>query len=380
MMPTTGLDLLVRELHRRGYQVIAPVPRDGAIVLDEITNADELPWGVGIVSEPGGYRLTERRDREAFANAVGPQSWKRFLRPPREKLLDADRSPDGRIAFTEPDPTDEPPLALLGLRPCDLRALAVLDRVLLTPGSTSAYAVRRARAFLVVVECTQPAATCFCVSAGGGPGLGQGTTDDSLRYDLKLTETVGPHGTVKFVVRTGSCRGAEVFRAVAHTTADQKTAHAASAAVAEAAAGMRPALPTVDLRSLLAASTDAHRWNDVAQRCVACGNCTMVCPTCFCTSTEETSDLTGDHAERWMSWDSCFDLDFSFIHGGEVRQSVESRYRQWLTHKFGTWFDQFDMSGCVGCGRCIAWCPVGIDPTEELRALQAEWELEAQDR
>jgi Fe-S-cluster-containing hydrogenase component 2 len=150
-------------------------------------------------------------------------------------------------------------------------------------------------------------------------------------------------------------------------------------AVAEAAAGMRPALPTVDLRSLLAASTDARRWNDVAQRCVACGNCTMVCPTCFCTSTEETSDLTGEHAERWMSWDSCFDLDFSFIHGGEVRQSVESRYRQWLTHKFGTWFDQFDMSGCVGCGRCIAWCPVGIDPTGELRALQDEWELEAQD-
>jgi Fe-S-cluster-containing hydrogenase component 2 len=142
---------------------------------------------------------------------------------------------------------------------------------------------------------------------------------------------------------------------------------------------MRRALPTVDLRALLAVSVDAKHWNDVAQRCLACGNCTLVCPTCFCTTTEDTTDLTGDHAERWTRWDSCFDLDFSYVHGGEVRGSVQSRYRQWLTHKFGTWHDQFGSSGCVGCGRCIAWCPAGIDITEELAALRDEWVLEAND-
>ena len=92
-------------------------------------------------------------------------------------------------------------------------------------------------------------------------------------------------------------------------------------------------------------------------------------PPCFCTSVTDTTDLTGDHAERWETWESCFDLDFSYLHGGPVRHSRAGRYRQWLTHKFGTWHDQFGESGCVGCGRCIVWCPVGIDVTAELAAL-----------
>ncbi len=95
-----------------------------------------------------------------------------------------------------------------------------------------------------------------------------------------------------------------------------------------------------------------------------------MCPTCFCTDTEDVTDLTGDHAERWRRWDSCFSLDFSFVHGGTIRSSTRSRYRQWLTHKLGTWWAQFGESGCVGCGRCIAWCPVGIDLTEEVAALE----------
>jgi sulfhydrogenase subunit beta (sulfur reductase) len=126
------------------------------------------------------------------------------------------------------------------------------------------------------------------------------------------------------------------------------------------------------LRELLAASHEAARWDDVASRCLTCGNCTMACPTCFCTTVEDVTDLSGDHAERWQSWASCFELDFSRLHGGPVRASGVSRYRQWLTHKLGTWHDQFGSSGCVGCGRCIVWCPVGIDLTEEVAALRDE--------
>jgi ferredoxin len=385
-MPAAGIAALVAELRRRGYRVIAPVARDGALVLDEIHSAAELPWGLGVETGPGHYRLVERGDRMLFANAAGPMPWKRFLRPPREKVLDADRTSGGdgdghRFAVTEPDARDEPPLAFLGVRPCDLRALTILDRVLLAAGTRSSYAVRRSRSFIVALECTECADTCFCVSASAsqgtncGPGAATPDTQGAPRYDLLLTE-VDDGGGHRFLARSGSCRGAEVLARVPHAPADGKTESAARQAVADAATSQsrREALPSVDLRSLMAASVDAKHWRDIAQRCVACGNCTLVCPTCFCTTTEDTTDLTGEHAERWNSWASCFDLDFSYVHGGEVRSSVESRYRQWLTHKFGTLHDQFGSSGCVGCGRCVAWCPAGIDLTAELRALQAEWQ------
>ena len=130
-------------------------------------------------------------------------------------------------------------------------------------------------------------------------------------------------------------------------------------------------LDVTDIRDLLARNLENERWDDVATRCLTCGNCTLVCPTCFCLTVEDHTDLTGDHSERTRLWDSCFTLDHSYIHGGSIRPSGRSRYRQWLTHKFGTWHDQFGSSGCVGCGRCIAWCPVGIDVTEELTAIRA---------
>jgi ferredoxin len=393
-IPASGVAALIAELRRRGYRVIAPVARDGALVLDEIRSGAELPWGLGAETGPGHYRLVERGDRMLFAGAVGPMPWKRFLRPPREKILDVDResgaaagSSDGGkggLRVTEPDAHGEPPLAFLGVRPCDLRALTVLDRVMLAAGTRSAYAVRRSRSFIVAIECTESAETCFCVSASAsldtncGPGATLAGTPGAPRYDLLLTEVDDGAGH-RFLARSGSCRGAEVLARIPHVAADVRTASAAGEAVARAAESQsrRRGLPAGDLRSLMAASVDAQHWSDIAQRCLTCGNCTLVCPTCFCTTTEDTTDLTGEHAERWNSWASCFDLDFSYVHGGEVRHSVESRYRQWLTHKFGTWQDQFSTSGCVGCGRCIAWCPAGIDLTEELRALQDEWKLEA---
>ena len=131
-------------------------------------------------------------------------------------------------------------------------------------------------------------------------------------------------------------------------------------------------MPRGDLRQLLVDSRQSEHWSEVAGRCLTCGNCTMVCPTCFCTSTTDVTDLTGEHAERWMEWASCFELDFTFIHEGPVRRTGESRYRHWLTHKLSSWHDQFGSSGCVGCGRCIAWCPTGIDITEEMAAFETE--------
>ena len=91
----------------------------------------------------------------------------------------------------------------------------------------------------------------------------------------------------------------------------------------------------------------------------------MVCPTCFCSTVVDSSDVTGETATRTKVWDSCFSQEFSYMSGGSVRVSGGARYRQWITHKLAYWHDQFDTSGCVGCGRCITWCPVGIDIRKE---------------
>jgi ferredoxin len=332
--------------------------RDGAIVLGELSSASELPFGWGVRLAPGGYRLRRRDDGAAFGHAAGPQSWKRFLHPPRERLWSASR--DGlEISGEDCEP---PRYAFLGVRPCDLRAIAIQDRVLAQPGSR--YAARRAAAFIVAVNCTEPGETCFCASMGTGPGAGPS-------HDLALTEL-----NDGYLVEAGSVSGTELLGRLGGEPAGPDTVDRARSAVAAAADRMGRRLEADGLRELMAGSHGAARWDDVASRCLTCGNCTMACPTCFCTSVEDTTDLTGEHAERWEHWASCFDLDFSYLHGGSVRTSAPSRYRQWLTHKLGTWHDQFGSSGCVGCGRCIVWCPVGIDLTEEVGALRAEREEE----
>jgi ferredoxin len=366
-----GLDALYRALMADGYHVIGPAVQDGAIVLRELSSAAELPFGWGVELEPGGYRLRRRDDDAAFGHSAGPQSWKRFLHPPRERLWSATCTAGG---FEVTDDQAEPPrYAFLGVRPCDLRAIEIQDRVLGQPGSR--YAQRREAAFVIAVNCTEPGETCFCASMGTGPGARSG-------YDLALTELVPALVPIeladdaghRFLVETGSPRGAAVLSRVPSQEAAEADVREARSAVDSAADRMGRQMDTGGLRELMAGSHGAARWDDVAARCLTCGNCTMACPTCFCTSVEDSTDLTGEHAERWERWDSCFDLDFSYLHGGSVRTSAKSRYRQWLTHKLGTWHDQFGSSGCVGCGRCIVWCPVGIDLTEEVKALRTEQE------
>ena len=361
LMRAAALDQLLASLRGAGYRVIGPTVRDEAIVLDELTAASDLPFGWGVQLEPGGYRLRRRSDSAAFGHSAGPQSWKQFLHPPREKLWSADLSGG---AFEAGDSAAPPRLAFFGVRPCDLRAIEIQDQVLGSGQGNSRYAARRAAVLVVAVNCTEPGETCFCASMGTGPAAGPG-------YDLSLTELVTGEQH-DFLVDVGTPAGALVLASVPHTPASAGTTDGARAAVVGAAQRMGRSMPAEGLRELMAGSHNADRWDDVASRCLTCGNCTLACPTCFCTAVEDITDVTGDHAERWQHWASCFDVDFSYLHGGSVRVSGQSRYRQWLTHKLGTWHDQFGSSGCVGCGRCIVWCPVGIDLTEEVAALQAE--------
>jgi sulfhydrogenase subunit beta (sulfur reductase) len=346
-----GVDALLTALADRGYTVVGPTVAQGAIVYDELRSTADLPVGWTDEQDGGHYRLVRRDDDALFGYAVGPHSWKKFQLPPEVRLWRAKLGEDGALTELE-QPVPGPRYAFVGVRSCELHAMAILDRV--RPGE---------RPFVVAVQCGQAGGTCFCVSMGTGPTADSG-------YDLALTEVLDDGHY--FVAEAGSEEGAAVLAELSSVPARPGEEAAASRAHARAAQQMGREMDTTGIRDLLLANLEHPRWDDVADRCLTCGNCTMVCPTCFCTTVEDVTDLTGETVERTQRWDSCFTIDYSHMHGGSVRNSSRSRYRQWMTHKLATWFDQFGTSGCVGCGRCITWCPVGIDITEEVAAIRAD--------
>jgi ferredoxin len=345
----------------KGYQLLGPTVRDGAIVYDELTASSDLPTGWTDEQDGGAYRLKKRADETVFGFVVGPHSWKKFLHPPTLRLWRAKRDGEGFAVIHEE--ATSPKYAFIGVRACELHAIAIQDKVFLEGSYVDpAYQTRRDGCFIVAVNCGQAGGTCFCVSMKTGPKA-------TFGFDLALTEVLEGERHY-FVVEVGTRQGADVLREIQHREAQAEEEAAAEAIVANTAEQMGREMDTTGIKELLYRNYEHPRWNDVASRCLTCANCTMVCPTCFCTTVEDVTDLTGDTAERWRRWDSCFTLDFSYVHGGSVRATSKDRYRQWMTHKLATWIDQFGTSGCVGCGRCITWCPVAIDITEEVRAIR----------
>ena len=363
VMDAAALADLLDGLGRQGYTVVGPTVADGAIVYDELDSIDDLPRGWGDEQAPGHYRLARRDDDALFGYAVGPHSWKRYLLPPTHTVWSAERTDDGGVRILD-DPTPVPRYAFLGVRSCELAAIAVQDRVFIQgPAVDTVYARRRDEVLLIAVNCGDPAGTCFCVSMGTGPRATGG-------FDLALTEVLDDDGH-RFVVEVGTDAGRAALHAAVHRPATDDDQAAARDVTDRAAQRMGRVMDTTAIKELLYGNLEHPRWDDVASRCLACGNCTMACPTCFCTSVTDVTDLSGDHVERHRAWDSCFTLDFTWTAGAPVRATTVARYRQWMTHKLATWIDQFGTSGCVGCGRCITWCPVGIDITEEVAAIRA---------
>ena len=355
------LDILLQTLIDRGYEVIGPAVSEGAIVCQPVTSIDQMPSGWSDQQQRGRYTLRRRNDDALFGYVVGPHSWKTFLYPPTRRLWRAERRTKGFRLL--PEETSTPSYAFLGVRACELHALAIQDRVFLQgPYVDQDYKSRRERSFIVAVNCTEAGGNCFCASMDTGPKATSG-------FDLALTELM-QDGRHCFLVEVGTQRGAEILDQVPHADAGDADQESAAQAVADTARHMGRTLDTRGIKELLYRNGESPHWDNVASRCLSCANCTMVCPTCFCATVEDTTDLTASNAERWRRWDSCFTVDFSYIHGGSVRATPKSRYRQWLTHKLAAWIDQFGTSGCVGCGRCITWCPVGIDITAEVRAIR----------
>ena len=356
------LNVLVEVLRRRGYAVVAPTIREGVIVLDEITGAGELPRGWTDDQDPAHYELVKRKDGAYFGYVVGPHSWKKFLYPPRLRLYGATKAGKG-FDVEVPELNGTPPRAFLGVRPCELQAIELQDKVFRTgPSADRTYDHRRGESVIICVQCVQVGGNCFCVSMGTGPRASKG-------FDLALTEVIG-EGFHHFLVETGSALGKEILAELPVKKAEKPEIDRAMQLSAAAASAMGKSVVTEQLPRILNENFESPHWDDVAKRCLSCANCTMVCPTCFCSTVEDRTSLVGDKAERWRRWDSCFTSDFTKIAGGNIRMSTRTRYRQWLMHKFAHWVDQFGAFGCVGCGRCITWCPVGIDVTAELRAIR----------
>lgn len=352
---------LLRALAARGYAIIGPTVRDGAIVYDAIGSIDEMPIGYTDTQEAATYRLGKRDDNAVFGYAVGPHSWKRYLQPPITHLWRAES--DGTDFRAKSDVASHPKYAFVGVRSCELHAIAIQDRVFLGGAFRDlTYQRNRDGLCIIAVNCGQAGGTCFCASMATGPRATNG-------FDLALTEICIPERHY-FTVEVGSALGAELLADVTHSAASDTELAAEQRVIEATTAQMGRVMDTSGIHDLLMGNLEHPRWQQVADRCLTCGNCTQVCPTCFCMTIEDVTDLTGVHAERVRRWDSCFTTDFSYMASGSVRKTAKSRYRQWMTHKLATWIDQFGTSGCVGCGRCITWCPVGIDITEEVAAIR----------
>jgi ferredoxin len=358
-MRNSGLHRLITALTQQFDEVIGPVVADGVIRLRPINSARDLPIGVSDEQEAATYRLVATGTQLRFSYGLGPDSLKAIVHPPRTPVWTLRRR-DGSLVV-EPAALAPVSRAVIGARACDLHALDVLERTQ-TGGRhvDPAFRHRRAGLFVVAVDCTEPSATCFCDTAGHGRAADHG-------YDLALTEFVDDDHGVMYLVRAGSERGRDLAVELELDVAPEHLVRRVERELDQAVRHQVRELPD-DARALVA-DAEHPRWAAVADRCLTCGNCTAVCPTCFCTDMEDVVSLDGASSTRTRVWDTCFSMEYSHLGAGPHRASPRARYRQWLSHKVGTWHDQFDESGCVGCGRCITWCPVGIDLTAEIEAL-----------
>lgn len=359
-LPHQVLQVLIDDLTKKGFQCIGPQVQSNTIVYAPLKQAQNLPWGVRDKQGPGRYELAFTEEKKAFLFSNGPEAIKPLVFSPQETVWKVVRNEQGKLIF-EPSLGEIQPIALIGARACDLAALAIQDKVFLHGKyQDKSYQSRREQLLIIAVNCSVSSANCFCVSAGTGVEVQQG-------YDLLMTEI-----TDGFVIQAGSASGQAILSVMRLEMATLPMLEAAKKSIQQAIDMQTKTIPLNNqetLRDALFERLEHPHWKTIADKCLSCGNCTSVCPTCFCYRTEEKQSLGSNESHHVREWDSCFTAEHSYVGGQVLRQETEKRYRQWLTHKVGSWFDQFGESGCVGCGRCISWCPVGIDFTEELALL-----------
>ncbi len=358
-LPRDQLQQLFDNLQRSGHQIYGPQVRDGAIVYAPLKSTSALPQGVEDHHAPASYRLINNGSEHWFDWVSTAQGVKPLLFRPRETLWRATRDTTGAPHFEDPANSTEK-LAIIGLRACDLAALRLQDRHFLSVNHSPDpfYAARRQHLFIIAINCTRAVESCFCSSTGDGPRC-----DPTAGFDIAMTELDSG-----FVITSATPQGRQVTKPLTLRSASKAECDEAAQHEANATRQVR-AVPSQNMRDTLFNALDHPQWDKIASRCLSCGNCTSVCPSCFCYSEQSEAELDGSSSEQQREWDSCFTPGHSYMHGITLRHDTRLRYRQWLTHKFAGWHDQYGRSGCTGCGRCITWCPPGIDLTAELAIL-----------
>ena len=352
--PRGAISKLVQNLRSQGYTVVGPSLCEGVIRLKEITELGDLASGVLDVQAPGSYSIAGESPL-FFSSVNGPDSAKNFLHPPEvvlTKLIEGSRGVEQTSAFHS-----DKKYAFFGLRPCDLRAVEIMDGAMMSPGyEDPVYSTLRNGSIFVVVNCTRAGGNCFCATMGTGPEASSG-------YDMAITELPDrllidvPEGSKKLL------EGVKV------SPASEDDVRVGKEMIDRARTQMGRRFEAEQVSKLMYAGMDSHVWKETADRCLACGNCAMVCPTCFCNVVQDRTDITDGSVSRVRMWDSCLSKDFVYSAGGNPRQERSARYRQFVMHKFAYWRDQFGPYGCVGCGRCVTWCPVGIDITQTVNRI-----------
>ncbi|MET0050437.1 MAG: 4Fe-4S dicluster domain-containing protein [Candidatus Thiodiazotropha sp.] len=361
-LPRADLQTLIDHLHQAGYRVLAPLPRDGGLQYRELTSVAQFTPGLTNEQRPGHYRLQAGEGERLFDWNHGPQGLKPLCFAPSEVLW---TEQSYKLSFEAKLP-EVVPTAVIGVRACDLAALAIQDRHFLHPDAPDPqYRARRESLFLVGVDCAHSAETCFCVSTGDGPSVGEG-------LDIGMAEL-----DEGYLLWAGSERGHALLQTLDTHPADDPQLEQMQQQTDQATEEQQRQLPAAqDLMRLYQRLEHLH-WQVVGDRCLSCGNCTAVCPTCFCYNEIHERSLDGQSAQRLREWDSCFSASHSSMGHFKVRNETSQRYRQWATHKLAGWQVQQGRTGCTGCGRCIAWCPVGIDLVQEVNTILWEGSIDA---
>lgn len=324
------------------HQVIAPVPRNDGVVFDVISSPKEM-------------------DLEYRGHTLLPP--KRFFFPEKEILFVYKVKADGVEIHDKLEELKSLRQVIIGIRPCDITGLLVLDKIFTRMFKDPYYIARRKNTLVIGLTCNEPAEYCFCVFTNSGPLLKEG-------FDLLLTD-LGD----RYLVEVGTEKGSNVvrFNPDIFSKAGERDLREREEIIREVAERIKAQkLPDfTSLYDFMRRNFNSKIWEKYGRKCLACGKCNFTCPTCHCFDVFDDPDLSLKSGKRIRVWDSCHFISFTRVASGEIfRRERTSRVKQRIYHKLCYSVDEIGIISCVGCGRCIDVCSAGIDVREVVRELE----------